>query len=160
MQYSEEFRAKIIERVLEGSDTHEALAEEFGIGRSTIQTWMRTYRRGSGAVVSKKDKRPGDWSREARLEALLATHGLGEDELGAWCRGHGIHSHHLVQWRRELLTGAQDKKVTEREFRALREEVRSLNKELRRKDRALAETAALLVLKKKAASIWGEPEDD
>jgi hypothetical protein len=42
----------------------------------------------------------------------------------------------------------------------VREENRTLKKELRRKDKALAETTALLVLKKKAASIWGEPEDD
>ncbi len=46
------------------------------------------------------------------------------------------------------------------EMRALRQEVRTLKKELRRKDKALAETAALLVLKKKAAAIWGETEDD
>ena len=160
MQYSEELRAKVIERVLGGSVTHEALAEEFGVGRSTIQTWMRRYRKESGAVVSKKDRRPGDWSREGRLEALLATHALGEQELGRWCREHGIHSHHLVQWGRELVAEGPDNKATERESRALREEVRSLKRELRRKDRALAETAALLVLKKKATSIWGEPEDD
>ena len=160
MQYSEELRSKVIERVLEGSSTHEALAEEFGVGRSTIQNWMRRYRRESGVVVSKKDKRPRDWSREARVEALLTTHGLSEDERGAWCRQHGVHSHHLVQWRRELVDGVDDKRMVDRELRELREELRVVKKELRRKESALAETAALLTLKKRAAAIWGDPEDD
>ena len=91
----------------------------------------------------------------------MQTHGLSDEELGAWCRSQGLHTHHLVQWRRELLAGASaGSKASPSAMRALRDEVRTLKKELRRKDKALAETTALLVLKKKAASIWGEPEDD
>ena len=72
----------------------------------------------------------------------------------------GVHSHQLVQWRQALIDGAQDQTASAGETRVLRQENRSLKKELRRKDRALAETTALLVLKKKAAEIWGEEEDD
>jgi len=159
MQYSEELRAKVIERALTGESTQEVLAEEFGVGRSTVQNWMRQHRISGAPGVAGKDKRPQAWTREQRLEALLATHGLAEQELGAWSRQRGIHTHHLAQWRGELI-GAVPEKTLASETRALRQENQALKKELRRKDKALAETAALLVLKKKAASIWGESEDD
>ncbi len=71
-----------------------------------------------------------------------------------------LHTHHLERWRREIIEGQDRGKGSQSTLRALREETRSLKKELRRKEKALAETAALLVLKKKAAAIWGEPEDD
>lgn len=160
MPYSQEFRDKVIERVLTGGDSQETLATEFGIGRSTIQYWLREYRRVHGQAVSKKDKRASAWNRAEQLEALLATHGLSEEQVGAWCRQHGVHSHQLVQWRQGLIDGPQDQVASAGETRVLRQENRSLKKELRRKDRALAETTALLVLKKKAAEIWGEDEDD
>jgi transposase-like protein len=69
-----------------------------------------------------------------------------------------LHTHHLERWRRELIEGRG--KGLESKLRVLREENRTLKKALRRKEKALAETAALLVLKKKAVSIWGELEDD
>jgi transposase-like protein len=159
MRYSEELKAVVIERALEGSVTQDAIAEEFGVSRSTVQNWMRGQR-ASGAAMKGKDKRPRSWTTEERLEALLATHGLSEEQVGAWCRERGIHTHHLAQWRQELVAGSGENAAAVSETRALRQEVRGLKQELRRKDKALAETAALLVLKKKAASIWGEVEDD
>jgi transposase len=160
MQHSEELKAKVIERALRGGSTQDALAEEFGVSRSTVQNWMRQHRASGVRPLDSKDKRPQCWTREERLEALLATHGLAEQELGSWCRERGIHTHHLAQWRRELVEGSSEKAAGVSEARALRQENRALKKELRRKDKALAETTALLVLKKKASSIWGEIEDD
>jgi transposase-like protein len=160
MQYSQEVKAKLIERALRGESTQDALAEQFGISRRTVQNWVREYRASGDRPLTQKDKRPQSWTTEERLEALLASHGLAEEALGAWCRERGVHTHHLAQWRRELVEGSNEKVIGAVETRALREENRALKKELRRKDKALAETAALLVLKKKAASIWGEVEDD
>ena len=110
--------------------------------------------------MSKGPKRPQDWTMDERIGALIDSGGLSDAELGPWCRAQGLHTHHLEQWRRELVKGQGSGKELQGTLRALREENRGLKKELRRKDRALAETAALLVLKKKATSIWGEPEDD
>jgi transposase len=160
MEYSKEFRAKVVERALARTDTQEVLAEEFGIGRSTIQNWVRQYRALGENPLAGRDKRPQAWTKEERLDALLATHGLSEEELGRWCRQHGVHTHHLVQWRRELIEGGSEQADLNKEARSLREENRGLKKDLRRKEKALAETTALLVLKKKAALIWGENEDD
>lgn len=160
MQYSQEVKAKLIERALRGESTQDVLAEQFGISRRTVQNWVREYRTSGDRPLTQKDKRPQSWTTEERLEALLATHGLAEQELGAWCRERGVHTHHLAQWRRELVEGSNEKVSGAGETRALRQENHALKRELRRKDKALAETAALLVLKKKAASIWGEVEDD
>lgn len=107
--------------------------------------------------MGSKPTKPQSWSREHRLEALLETHSLSEEELGKWCRERGLHTHHLKQWRQDL---ASESSPSDAEAKALRQENRELKKDLRRKEKALAETSALLVLKKKAAAIWGENEDD
>ncbi len=163
MEYPAQLREQIMKQVMTTNTTQAALAEEYGIGRSTLQKWLRDSRKSGGLPVTKnQEKRPQDWRDQERFAALLETSGLGEEELGTWCRRHGLHSHHLEKWKQDAIAGtggkapAQDKV----EARKLREENRHLRKELRRKDQALAETSALLVLKKKAHLIWGENEDD
>ena len=160
MKYSQELRETVTRKTLEGTMSQEAIAKEFGVGRSTIQNWLRQDRQSGVTEVVKRERRPEDWTAQERLNALIESSALLEDELGAWCRVQGLHTHHLERWRRELIEGQGRGKGSQSKLRALREENRSLKQELRRKEKALAETAALLVLKKKAASIWGEPEDD
>ena len=58
MQYSEELRAKVVERALVGESTQDDLAEEFGVSRSSIQNWMRRHRSSGATRLSGKDKRP------------------------------------------------------------------------------------------------------
>lgn len=161
VEHAKELREAVVRKALSGEVPQEVLAKEFGVSRTSVQNWLRAYRKCGAGVVSKKERRPQEWTVEERLEALMQTHGLSEEELGAWCRSQGLHTHHLVQWRRELLESASaGSKESQSAVRALREENRALKKALRRKDKALAETTALLVLKKKAALIWGQPEDD
>ena len=160
MQYPEAFRHKVLEQALTGNRSQKALSAEFGIGCSTIQNWLRQHRRLGGASMSSKERSPHAWTRTQRLDALLETHSLDEAGRSAWCRQHGVHSHHLEQWRAELLSSEPVVGSSSNEMRALRQENKTLKQQLRRKDKALAETAALLVLKKKAAQIWGEDEDD
>ncbi len=161
-RYSVGFREKVIEEGLNSGKSHRVLAEEFGIGYSTLGKWLRAYRNSGEQPLAKKEKRPRDWTVEERYGALLETGQLNEEEVGRWCREHGVHSHQLSRWREDAMAGTGGKQVMaeQAETRRLREENRSLKKELRRKDKALAETAALLGLNKKAAAIWGEPEDD
>ena len=77
---------------------------------------------------------------------------LDDEQLGAFLRSKGLHQTHLDQWRSQmlngLLNGPSKKKSREKTVDAKR--IRALEKELNRKDKALAETAALLVLKKKS----------
>ena len=162
MNYSVEFREKVIEEALSSGKSLRVLVEQFGVGYSTLGKWLRDYRDLGVQPLVKKEKRPQDWTVEERFKALLETAQLNDEEVGRWCREHGVHSHQLARWRQDAMAGTGGKTATaeQAETRRLREENRALKKKLRRKDKALAEAAALLVLKKKAESIWGEPEDD
>ena len=162
MNYSVEFREKVIEEALSSGKSLRVLVEQFGVGYSTLGKWLRDYRNSGVQPLVKKEKRPQDWTVEERFKALLETAQLNDEEVGRWCREHGVHSHQLARWRQDAIAGTGGKTATaeQAETRRLREENRVLKKKLRRKEKALAEAAALLVLKKKAESIWGEPEDD
>lgn len=85
----------------------------------------------------------------------METHGLGEEALQAWCREHGIFPHHLDSWRQNFITEPAPAPVAEgRVLKTLKNENDELKAELRRKDKALAEAAALLVLQKKFRALW------
>lgn len=91
----------------------------------------------------------------------MATGSLNDVEIGVYCREQGIYSFELKQWKESFMTQkSNERKHSElAELKLLRAENKELKREIHRKDRALAETTALLVLKKKAALIWGEAED-
>jgi len=161
-KYSVGFREKVIAEALGSGKNLRFLAEEFGVGYSTLGKWLRDYRSAGVQPLMKQEKRPQDWTVEKRFAALLETEPLSEEEVARWCREHGVHTHQLARWRRDAMAGTGGEAATgeQGETRRLRGQVKELKKELRRKDKALAEAAALLVLKKRAAEIWGEPEDD
>lgn len=163
MEYPKEFKEQIVKKALAMDMTQEAFVKAHGISRSSLQKWLRDARRGAVTEVAKNtERRPQDWSAQERFAALVETSALGEQERGAWCRRHGLHSHHLQQWKRDAIAGTRVKACAQdkAQMRKLREQNRRLSQELRRKDKALAETSALLVLKKKAHLIWGGDEDD
>ena len=108
-------------------------------------------------------KRPQvDWKPEKKLQAVLDVANLPEAEMGVYCRREGIYSSDIERWRHELLLGLPFKhdSSSSQEVKRLKKEKEDLKRELMRKDRALAETTALLVLKKKAHLLFGEDEDE
>ena len=89
---------------------------------------------------------------------VIACSSMEAAAMNQWCRERGLYAHHVTQWRQDFISGST---AYERgDAKALKGEVRELRKELNRKDRALAETAALLVLQKKVRAIWGNDEDN
>jgi transposase len=110
----------------------------------------------SPELAPQAPKRPEDWSAEERLRAVVESSRLTEDELGAFLRREGLHETTLRQWRASALEGLGPQRSTRTEQKRVQE----LEKELRRKDKALAEAAALLVLQKKVRAIWGDGDDD
>jgi len=162
MKHSLELREAVVEKALMGGMSQEAIAKEFGISRSSVQNWLRQYRLSGAKQVTEVEKRPQDWTAEERFSAVLETHGLSVEELGSWCRQHGLHTHQLEQWRRDAMAGSagNGRREEQVELKRLRQQNQQLKKDLRRKEKALAETSALLVLKKKADLIWGDGEDD
>ena len=138
------------------------IAALHNIGLSTLERWMSQFKNGklsdSAAIASSNSP----LSQSDRLEHLLLTATLDETELGAYCREHGLYSFQIPQWKNEFMTqnNNQKKPDNQSELNALREENKQLKQDLRRKEKALAEAAALLILKKKADLLWGDLEDE
>jgi transposase len=162
-KFSVEIKENVIKKVLnrKGQSIAE-IAKLSNVGLTTVRTWLKESRKESEIVVSKvKEERSKIYSAAQRLEMLLETAKLTEIELGAYCRSHGLYSFQLTEWKNEFMKSSNEKKdvLIREELKALRAENKSLKQDLNRKDRALAETTALLVLKKKAELIFGELGD-
>jgi DNA repair ATPase RecN len=90
---------------------------------------------------------------------VMETYSMNETELSAYCREHGLYVSEIKDWAKRLEQSLDDK-IDSAELTAEKNRSRQLEKELSRKEKALAEAAALLVLRKKAEAIWGDPEED
>jgi transposase len=159
MHYPQVFKDKMV-RKMTGPEalSANALAEEMGLSQPTLSRWLREA--GDDKVSDMKKKRPHDRSAQERLDLLIEANALPEEELGAFLRRHGVHQAHLDGWRATALKALADPPKGKPKPSLEARQVRELKKELHRKDKALAETAALLVLKKKAQAIWGDGDDD
>jgi transposase len=157
-----EAKEAIVKKALSrGSQSLEKIAKENNISTGTLYAWLRLKR--GGVPIAGKPGRPVSKPKIPPLKHLLATEHLDEQALGAYCREHGIYSFQLKQWQDELMARNDSPKQTEQErseIKKLRNENKQLKQDLRRKDKALAETSALLILKKKADLIWGDLEED
>lgn len=162
MAHPIKLKETVIQKVLQGNKSQHEIASEFGIGRSTIGKWLKSYKHKGGTSLKSNEKRPKDWSAEERISALIETGTMTSEALATWCRKKGIFPHNLEQWRADAISGmtTNSNKNQNSIEKSLKNEITSLKRNLTRKDKALAETAALLVLKKKVQEIWGEPEDD
>jgi len=139
------------------------LAQEVGIGQPTLSKWRRDAEGRMGSVKfdspppsRRSPRRPEDWTPEERLRAVLEASRLSEEELGAFLRREGISEAVLAEWKAAMLEALSPQRRTTGDSRKVRE----LEKQLRRKDKALAEAAALLVLQKKVRALWGDEDDD
>ena len=171
VNYPETFKEKMVLRMSGPSGiSANALSEEVGIAQTSLSRWLREAAGVEGVAKkvngksnkAKGAKRPQDWAAEEKLDAVLEAFSLSEQELGAYLRRKGLHATELEQWRRrvtEAATEALQGKRARKKVSVEAKRVRKLERELRRKEKALAETAALLVLKKKAAAIWGDEDD-
>ena len=161
-RYSPERKAAVLKKLLPPLSLSVAeLSKQEGISDVTLYTW-RKQAKARGEVVSGSGKVPEDWPAEAKLAVVIETATLSEVALSQYCREKGLYPEQVKAWRQACITGQQsatELKQTEREqTRADKKRIRELERELRRKDRALAETAALLVLRKKLnARQCGEP---
>jgi len=161
--YSAGFKAGIIAKMMAPHNVSVAqLSQETGIPKDTLYAWRlkaRGYRErdaSSGAAIK------GGLGSKDKFQIVIETAGMNEEELSAYCRRKGLYPTQIDGWRRQCTTAnePQNNKPDREKFRQQEREIKQLKAELRRKEKALAETAALLVLKKKVQEIWGDPEDD
>jgi transposase-like protein len=158
--YTEAFRKQALEKVYtRGSRTVKAVAKELHMNPWTLKNWMKSHKDEAITKRGVHAKRPNDWSPAQRLEVLLESHGLDEEALNAFCREKGIFRHQLQQWRAAFEAGTSAAaRVNTPELRELKETNKALERELDRKEKALAEAAALLVLQKKYQALWEEKD--
>jgi hypothetical protein len=145
--------------------TATALSVEVGVTQPTLSRWLRdasiveVVAKPKSEKQAQRAKRVSEWSAEEKLRAVVEAASLGEAELGAWLRRKGLQEDDLARFRADALAGlTTTKKVKTSAVEQKR--IKELERELRRSKAALAETAALLVLRKKAVALWGEEGED
>ena len=156
IRYSEAFIEQALFKVYSrGERTVKLVAVELKINHHTLKNWMKRKKSSAIGVSVKKERRPQDWNAEQQLVALHETHALSGEPLQTWCRENGLFTHHLTSWKTAFCT---DEKTASgsREIRDLKDENDRLKRELTRKEHALAEAAALLILQKKFRALWEE----
>lgn len=161
MKYSIGFRNGVLKKVLPPeSRPVKEIALDNGLSEQTIRNWMQQLKNGTLELMSRETS-PGQRSASEKMRLLLESKQVSNDSMGQWLREHGLHSEHLPLWEQEMLDVVSDKADKRKEHNAeLLKENKQLKKELARKEKALAEMAALLILKKKADEIWGDKGDD
>lgn len=161
-RYSEGFKARMVGRMTgPGKVSAGALSREVGVPQPTLSLWLKAASRVSvvkdDETTKPRARRPEDWTPEEKLAAVTEAAALSDADLGAWLRRKGLTEEHLRQWRDTALSGlgARPSRASSEDRRRVKE----LERELQRKDKALAETAALLVLQGKMQALWAEKDD-
>ena len=155
-RYGEAFRNRVVARLLPPESANVgAVAKEIGLSVQTLERWREEAR--------SRPARGRARTAGARLEAVITAAAMDEVGKGAWCREHGVYPADLDQWRLSATTALAEPEEARASPQATRQDkkrIKELERELLRKDRALAETAALLVLSKKVAAIFNKAEDE
>ena len=163
MSYSPERREAVLKKMLPPNQRSiPDLAKEEGIAEPTLYAW-RTRARNEGRLMPDSNNTPEGWSSRDKFSAVLETASMSQAEVAEYCRGKGIHTSQLSAWREACMqandwereSNAQLKSAT----KAADKRTKKLERELLRKEKALAEAAALLVLRGKLNALYGEDED-
>ena len=156
--YGKDEREKLTTRLLPPENsTITALSVETGISKSTLATWKSKAIRGTNV-------RKSPLSSKEKFIMILETYTMSEFELSRYCREKGIYTNDIKKWRVGCVdangTETTDMKELKQSLQEDKKKIKSLEKELSRKEKALAETATLLVLRKKLTAILEENEED
>jgi len=164
MGYPRERKEAVLKKMLPPNNRPiREIAEEEGISEGTLYNWRKAAR-AEGRLLPDGDRTPEGWGSADKFAAVVETAAMNEAALSAYCRERGLYPEQIRQWR-EACEQANDWDRTQN--RRLRESrkadgkrLKEMERELQRKEKALAEAAALLVLRKKAQAIWGDGEDE
>ena len=143
----------------------QALANESGLAQATLSRWLKEASTLKKTMKKPKGDAPApprqmqDWKPEEKLAIVLEAASLSEGELGVFLRSKGISSALLDEWRHQALTGLRGSHQVGATVTGSKR-IKDLERELRRKDKALAEAAALIILQKKVRAVLGDEDDD
>ena len=168
-QYSEKFRARMVEKMAgPPAMTALALAAETGVCQPTLSRWLREATTLRQKMAKRQDNEEQKLvaadattrTAQEKFSLVLEAAAVPEAELGEWLRRKGVHAAQLEEWRTQAMAGLTGAAKRSKETTADARHIRELERELARKDKALAEAAALLVLQKKVRAIWADEDDD
>lgn len=158
-RYSSERKACILMKLLPPHNMSvSALAKQEGISDATLYNWRREAKKQGLPMPETQPTISDDWSSEAKLSAVIETAPLTQAELSEYCRQKGLYPEQITQWKQQCLTGfathADPMGSSHEQLKEANKKIKTLEKDLRRKEKALAEAAALLVLQKKFNALW------
>lgn len=163
MGYSLERKEAVLKKMLPPNNRSiAALAKEEGISDATLYNW-RQQARNEGRLMPDADNTPEGWASRDKFAAVMETAAMSEAEIAEYCRQRGLYPEQLGAWRTACeqandWSRASDKQLKDA-TKADRKKMRQLEKELARKEKALAEAAALLILRKKLDAMYEDPEE-
>ena len=160
MRYSRAIKESVLKKVLppERRSIHE-VSQEYGINEQTIRNWIDKVN--NGILNLDAELGPKQLSGAEKFQLVLEAAAIPEEKLGSWIREKGLHSEHLHLWQQELRDTVSDKNQEHKQdLKEAKKKIKELEKELNRKDKALAEMAALVTLKKKLHRILEDDEED
>jgi transposase-like protein len=163
-RYSEDFKMGIIKRMMPPlSESVISLAREIGLSEAALHRWKKEAK-AKGIAIPNGKATPERWSTQDKFSIVVETATMSEVELAEYGRNKGLYVEQIQAWRDACMQAnggiAEQASQLQKENRIKDREIKQLSQELRRKESALAETAALLVLRKKARAIWGDNEDE
>jgi len=159
-RYATERKATVLNRLLppHNRPIHE-VAQAEGISEATLYNWLKQAREEGHAVPGSGKANPESWGGEAKFAVVLETAGMNASELGEYCRCKRLYPEQVARWKQACITGVGTGEPAGNEpLKHARKQIRQLEKDLRRKEKALAESAALLILQKKFNALWGDAE--
>ena len=154
MKYSVERKEAMLKKMLPpNQQSIPQIAREEGISEAALYLWRKEARH-QGRLLPDGDTRPEGWTTQDKFAAVVETLALNTTALAEYCRGRGLYPEQITAWR-NICEQANDRQAENGQLlkdglQAEKKRSKALERELHRKERALAETAALLVLRKKA----------
>lgn len=164
VKVTKEEKANIIRRMMPPYNERVVdISEETGINQKRLYGWRKQAKE-TGDLVADIEKSNSSWSSKEKFMIVVESMSMNEAELGDYCRRKGLYRDQLESWKFACMgaNGIQVKPVKDlsSELKESQQKEKELSKELRKKEKALAEAAALLLLRKKAHAIWGEDGDE
>ena len=163
-RYSQARKEDILNKMLvPHPPTIRELAQQEGLSEATLYNWRNQLRR-EGRPVPEHDRSSDNWSAQTKFAVIVETATLSEAELAEYCRAKGLYPEQVKRWREISIQAHSESESTDaasaQQSKAQRKQIKRLEREVLRKDKALAEAAALLILQKKLRALWGANEDD
>jgi transposase len=163
-RYTEEMKESILKRMMPPyNESVSQISQELGITEPTLYKWRKEARI-AGNPTPGNGQASEQWSSEDKFLVVMETYAMNQADLAEYCRKKGLYKEQIEAWRESCLNAngrepTQTKQLNQ-ELKEEKRKAKTLEKDLRKKEKALAEAAALLLLRKKAQAIWGDQEDE